>query len=442
MHPGTRALADAARVVARVAHDGASASIELAPAVQAIAYGTLRAYLRLAPAIARVSSRARRSVDPGVHALLVTAAHQVVYSRHAPEGVVDAAVDAARALGAPRAAGFVNAVLRRFVREHAALFAELDRDPAIRYAHPRWFIEALRAAAPESWESVLIANDAHPPMTLRVDLSRGSREAYRAELAAAGHEASAPAWCPSALTLAAPAPVEALPGFADGRVSVQDAAAQLAAMILAPARGARVLDACAAPGGKTGHLLEIAGEADLLAVDRDPGRLALVHDNLARLGRRARLAALDLADTTALANEPPFDRILLDAPCSATGVIRRHPDIKLLRRASDIEPLAASQYRLLRNAFSALAPGGRLVYCTCSVLPGENEAVVARFLAATPAAADLGWPAGVPVPPGAQPRPVGVQVWPGAEAGCDGFYYACLGWRGGRATTRPGQGPT
>jgi 16S rRNA (cytosine967-C5)-methyltransferase len=434
--PGAETLAEAARAVSLVAHEGRTADEALLPAearadraaVRAIALGTLRWYLRLAPVMATLVARPAQDMAPVLRALLVTAAHQIEYSRGAPEVSVHLAVDAARGLGLGRATGFVNAVLRRFVRERAALFAAADQDLEVRSAHPRWLIDELNSDWPGHIEAILAAGNAHPPMALRVDRTRGSAADYVRELAAGGRPARPLDWCPGAVVLEHPTGVAALPGFAEGRVSVQDAGAQLAAPLLDLQPGQRVLDACAAPGGKTGHIAELEpGLADLLAVDIDADRLALVASMLARLGRSARCVQRDFSQPGALAGEAPFDRILLDAPCSSTGVIRRHPDIKLLRRAADIGPLARAQHALLDQAFASLAPGGRLVYSTCSLLPQENERLVLDFLARTPGACSLAWPASVVPPPGAMRLEVGVQLLPGAEADTDGFYYACLG---------------
>jgi 16S rRNA (cytosine967-C5)-methyltransferase len=435
--PGAATLAAAAGVVEAVAHRGRSAdqvfeSIETRAdraAVRAIALGSLRWYLRLTPAIEKLLARPSTRMAPALHALLICAAHQIEYSRTAPEVSAHLAVDAARAVGQRRAAGFVNAVLRRFVTERAALFAAVDRDPAAASAHPGWFVAAVHAAWGDRAAALLAANNVHPPMTLRVDLTRGSVEEYLRELAAAGRVGRALDWAPAAVVLEHPAPVQALPGFSEGRVSVQDSGAQCAARLLAPQPGDRVLDACAAPGGKTGHLLEVQPAlADLLAVDVDGARLRQVEDTLARLGRRrrVRLRRLDLLSPEALANEPQFDRILLDAPCSSTGVIRRHPDIKLLRRRGDLAQFVARQSALLKLLFAHLAPDGLLVYATCSVLPAENEAVVAEFLTSEPRAASEPWPQALPRPPGAIATGHGTQLLPGAEAGTDGFYYALL----------------
>jgi 16S rRNA (cytosine967-C5)-methyltransferase len=358
---------------------------------------------------------------------LVCAAHQVVYSRAAPEVSVHLAVDAARALGDARAAGLVNAVLRRFVRESAAVLERIDRDCAAASAHPEWFVQAVRSAWPANADAVLRANNEHPPMTLRVDLTRGTVAQYLHELAASGRAAQAIEWRPGAVQLERATRVTEIPGFLDGRVSVQDVGAQLAAPLLAPAGARRVLDACAAPGGKTLHLLELAGEGiELVAADVSARRLAQVEQNLSRAGRKARCVVADLSAAPDDELRGPFDRILLDVPCSSTGVIRRHPDIKLLRRASDLGKLASTQLAILERAFGMLGVGGRLLYATCSVLPEENECVVAAFLERQAAARLASWPQDVALPPGAIPRRLGVQLLPGTTAGSDGFYYACL----------------
>jgi 16S rRNA (cytosine967-C5)-methyltransferase len=264
-------------------------------------------------------------------------------------------------------------------------------------------------------------------MVLRVDLSRRGREEYLSELAAVGVVARPVEWAPAAVRLDEPVAVATLPGFREGRVSVQDAGAQLAAPLLAAQSGMRVLDACAAPGGKTGHLLEHTPDlAELVAVDIDAARVARIDENLKRLNRAARLVVADIRQPAVFWDGRPFDRILLDAPCSASGVIRRHPDIKLLRRTDDIPVLAAAQLEILRAAFRMLAVGGRLLYSTCSVLPDENQQVVERFLETEPAARAALFPAGVALAPGALERGTGRQLLPGAAAGTDGFYYACV----------------
>jgi len=432
--PGAPVLASAARAVRAVASLGESADEALAgaergserAAVRAVTLGSLRWYLRLEPAIAGLLARPK-GLDPLVRALLVCAAHQVVYSRNAPERSVHAAVDAVRLLGKGDAAGLVNAVLRRFVSERSTRLASADEDLAVRSAHPRWLVEALLREWPAEAESILGANNAHPPLTLRIDLARISREAYREELIAAGIDSTAVPWIGTALTLDHPRSVAELPGFAQGRVSVQDAGAQLAAPLLELAPGQRVLDACAAPGGKTGLLLEATGGfLELTAVDVDPERVGLIRENLRRLGREARTVVGDLAEPGSFWDGEPFARVLVDAPCSSTGVIRRHPDIKLLRRSTDIPAFAERQLRILRGACSVLAPGGRLLYSTCSVLPQENERLVQRLLEEKPEMRVARMPGGAELAPGGRERAVGTQLLPGAEAGTDGFYYACL----------------
>ena len=413
--------------------DGRSSDVALAPfetaahrsAVRAIALGTLRWYLRLAPAIDMLLSRPK-GVAPKLHALLVASAHQIEYSRNPPQATVHTAVDAARYMKEERATGLVNAVLRRFVSERAKLFGRVDAKPEGRTAHPAWLIKRLEQAWPQpTCAKLLEANNEHPPMVLRLDLSRRTREDYLSELQAAGIAAQPLAWRPTAIRLNEPIALSSVPGFREGLVSIQDAGAQLAAPLLDAQPGMRVLDACAAPGGKTGHLLEhTAGLAELVAVDVDAQRVARIDENLSRLNRTAKLVVADIRQPDAFWEGKPFDRILLDAPCSSTGVIRRHPDIKLLRRTDDIAALAAVQLEILRSAFGLLAVGGRLLYSTCSVLPEENQGVLDRFLAGEPAARPV--PLNAELTPWAQPSGPGVQFLPGAEAGTDGFYYACV----------------
>lgn len=441
--PGASTLAAAVEAVSAVAHSGRSADFALQAAdargdraaVRAIALGTLRWYLRLAPALSSIVDRPAEDIPPLLRSLLVTAAHQIEYSRSAPEVSVHLAVDAARALGLGRATGFVNAVLRRFVRERSELLERADRNLATRVAHPQWLVDRLESVYPDRAGTILAANNEHPPMTLRVTPATTAKE-YLAELAVAGREGFVLDTPPEAIVLTQSIPVAALPGFAEGRISVQDAGAQFAAWLLDAKAGHRVLDACAAPGGKSAHILQRTPGIELLAVDDDASRLSLVASTFERIGTaasRARTRLADLADPKALADERAFDRILVDAPCSATGVIRRHPDIKLLRRPEDGARFAALQRRILANCFSKLAPGGKLVYATCSVLPEENDEVVQAFLAATPAARGLPWPPHLALPEGALRREVGVQLVPApGQASTDGFYYACL-VRGGDA---------
>jgi 16S rRNA (cytosine967-C5)-methyltransferase len=430
-------LAAAAQVVEAVTGRGRSADAAFAvsvgripgspdlSAVRAIALGTLRWYLRLDPALESLVARPE-ALDAPVRALLVVAAHQVEYSRNAPEATVDAAVDATRLLGMKRATGLVNAVLRRFVSERAALLARIDAGLPARTAHPAWLVERISAAWPRQAPDILLANNIHPPMTLRVDLSRVSAEDYLDRLAQRSIGAQRIQWAPAAVVLDRGIAVGELPGFDEGLVSVQDAGAQLAARLLDASPGMRVLDACAAPGGKTGHLLELLGQdAELTALDSDAARVGLIEENLKRLSRSANLRIGDARDPSTFWDGRPFERILVDAPCSSTGVIRRHPDIKLLRRPGDVPAFAATQLAILRAMVDLLSPGGRLLYSTCSVLPEENEQVLAALIASAPALRLVALPAAETVP-GALERPLGVQLLPGAAAGTDGFYYACL----------------
>ena len=393
-------------------------------AVRALALGTVRWYLRLAPAVESLLT-APRGVAAPIRALLAVSAHQIEYSRNVPEQTVHAAVDAARILGSERSTGLVNAVLRRYLAEHERLLERIDAGLAGRTAHPAWLVERIEASWGERAAGILDANNVHPPMTLRVDRSRTTVSNYALKLKEL--ESIEIQWAKDAVVLARPVHVEEIPGFAEGLVSVQDAGAQLAAPLLQLGPGMRVLDACAAPGGKTGQILEWLGEgAELTALDIDEARASRIRENLGRLGRTARVVVADAGEPDSFWDGRPFERILVDAPCSSTGVIRRHPDIKLLRRASDLPTFAAGQLRILAAAARMLAPGGRLLYSTCSVLPEENEDLVQRLLKATPGLAVAKMPRALELAPGALDRPVGIQLLPGAEAGTDGFYYACL----------------
>jgi 16S rRNA (cytosine967-C5)-methyltransferase len=427
-------LADAARALSAVVTDGRSADEALAAAagetraaIRAISLGSLRHFHRLWPALQTLLADGGSACNPELKALLVCAVHQLEHSRNPREATVSQAVDAARLLHQGRAAGLVNAVLRRFLRERDGLLAAVDADPAAAVAHPEWLYKAIASAWPLDLAAILDANNAHPPLTLRVDRTRATIDEYLAALTQAGLIAHAVVAVPTAVTLERAVPVSKLPGFADGRVSVQDAHAQLAALLLDPQSGERVLDACAAPGGKTCALLEHArGELDLTAIDIDPARIELIHANLKRTGRSARLVSADLAAAPGWWDGRPFDRILLDAPCSGTGVIRRHPDIRLLRRESDIAVLAERQRQLLAQCFRMLKPGGRLLYATCSILPQENAEVLAALLSSERDAVAEPLPQRWLPSGSVRPSGAGVQLLPGGEANGDAFYYACL----------------
>ncbi|MFZ5959696.1 16S rRNA (cytosine(967)-C(5))-methyltransferase RsmB [Pseudomonas sp. QL9] len=388
---------------------------------QELAFGTARWQPRLAALASRLLQKPFKAGDRDVEALLLVGLYQLLYTRIPPHAAIGETVGCADKLKKTWAKGLLNAVLRRAQRESEGLLADIDRDPAARLAHPRWLQKALKQAWPEQFEAVCAANNAHPPMTLRVNRRQGTRDAYLAELQTVGFDATACAFSRDGIQLDQPCDVRELPGFAEGRVSVQDEAAQLAADLLELAPGQRVLDACCAPGGKTCHLLEAEpGLASVLGVDLEESRLVRVRENLQRLQLDAQLIAADGRDTAAWWDGKPFQRILLDAPCSATGVIRRHPDIKLTRAAEDIPALAQLQGELLDALWPTLEVGGILLYATCSVMPQENRESIAAFLARTPGARelDLAGPWGLKQDHGRQLLP--------QEGGHDGFYYAKL----------------
>jgi len=393
------------------------------PGTQALSFHALR-WLGSAQALRALL--APKTPAPAVDALLLTALALLWPQAEAPyteHTLVDQAVAAANQR-ARHSAGFVNAVLRRFLRERDALVASALREPLARFNHPAWWVERLRRDWPDAWQAILEADNQHPPMTLRVNARRSDATAYAARLAEGGLAARVVG--PHAVMLAKPCAVTLLPGFDAGDVSVQDAAAQLAAPLLIGAGlpGKRVLDACAAPGGKTAHLLELA-DLDVLALDSDPARLARVHDTLARLGLRAQTAAADAGDPTAWWDGEPFDAILLDAPCSAAGIVRRHPDVRWLRRSSDIATLVTLQARLLDALWPLLKPGGRLLYCTCSVFKAEGQAQIDAFLQRQGDAR----PAPSPASPGhLLPLPDNAPGLPPHEFGAaaDGFFYALM----------------
>jgi len=386
--------------------------------LSALLHDGARWWLRFDAAVDGLLERPLRERDADVRALLVLGLVQLESMRMDAYAAVAASVDAARALRKPGFAGLVNAVLRRWLREREARLAILDQDAATRTAHPRWFIESLARDWPQRIDAILAANNAPAPLWLRVNRRRISRTDFAAQLAAAGVACRAPDDARDALILDASHDVTALPGYADGAFSVQDGAAQLAATLLDARPGQRVLDACAAPGGKSAHILETADVA-LTALDSDMHRLPRLRENLARLGLHADVRAGDAAHPRDWWDGKPFDRILLDAPCSATGIIRRQPDVKLHRRADDIPALAATQARLLDALWPLLERGGRLVYATCSVLADENANQVAAFLQrhadARAVAPPLSWHA----------AGTGMQNLPG-ESGMDGFFYAVL----------------
>jgi 16S rRNA (cytosine967-C5)-methyltransferase len=436
--PGGRAAAAraaSARAVAAV-HQGRSLDASLAevfsmlpPAlageralIQEMAYGALRWHFQLLPLLSGCLDKPIKESDADLQALLIIGFYQLLHMRVAPHAAVKETVEAAAVLKKNWAKGMINAVLRRLLREAESIRARIDADENLALAHPAWLLTRIKTAWPEDWRAIAAANNARPPLTLRVHLGKITRAAYLARLSEAGLAAHAVPEVDSALTLESPVAVESLPGFAAGDVSVQDAAAQLAALLLDVRPGERVLDACAAPGGKAAHLLERAPQASLLALDVDAQRLERVRENFARLGLAGTIAQGDAARPADWWDGRPFDHILLDAPCSATGVIRRHPDIRLHRTAADIKRLAASQARLLDALWPLLAPGGKLLYVTCSILPEENALQMAAFHARQPDA--RAWnPAHAALERHARPAGSGSQILPGC-ADMDGFYYA------------------
>ena len=386
-----------------------------------MAFGTARWQPRLSLLAEKLMDKPFKAGDRDLEALLLIGLYQLFHTRIPAHAAIGETVGCVDKLKKSSAKGLLNAVLRRAQREYDSLLPALEHDPAARLAHPRWLQKALKARWPEHWEAIATANNLHPPLILRVNRRQGSRDAYLAELAAAGIDAVPCAFSADGIRLLQPQDVTALPGFAAGRLSVQDEAAQLAAELLELAPGQRVLDACAAPGGKTCHLLEREPAlAEVVALDADAGRLQRVEQNLARLGLTARTLAADGRAVADWWDGTPFQRILLDAPCSATGVIRRHPDIKLTRQASDIAPLVQLQGELLDALWPTLEVGGILVYATCSVLPEENSSNLAAFLARTPGARELDIPA-----PWGLAQPDARQLLPQPD-GHDGFYYCKL----------------
>ena len=432
---GARLRAAAAQAVDDVVKGGRSLDTALAaaeeyvapddrPLLRLLAYGVLRHHWRLMDQVARLLDRPLRSRDSVVNELLAVGLYQLGDTRIPDHAVVSQTVEAARTLRRPKLAPLVNAVLRRALRDRV-----FDADPSndeAAHDHPRWLLEALQGSWPDDWREIVAANNARAPMWLRVNPAFGSAAEYRERLEEAGIEGQGLDGAPQALRLAEPQPVDVLPGFADGHVSVQDAAAQIAAPWLLTGIEGRVLDACAAPGGKTGHLLELGrGRIELTAVDRDAARLAAVADNLARLRLDATLIAGDASNPREWWDGKPYAAILLDAPCSASGVIRRHPDIKHLRRASDIDELSRLQGALLDALWPLLLPGGRLLYVTCSVLAAENDGVVSGFLERTPDAREDDVLQDYNIRDLMRDKACGHQVLPGT-AGLDGFYYAGL----------------
>jgi 16S rRNA (cytosine967-C5)-methyltransferase len=343
---------------------------------QDFGYGVLRHYGRLDAILNRLVER--RLEDGLVRCLLLTGLYQLEYGKASVYAVVDHAVKTAARMKKPWAKGLVNAVLRNFLRRRETLIAEVVRDEQALYSYPQWWIDKLKRQYPERWSEILEAGNVHPPMTLRVNRRHGSAGDYLRRLEDAG--IAARGLGDAAVMLAQPVPVEKLPGFLDGDVSVQDYGAQFAAHLLDLEDGMRVLDACCAPGGKTGHALETANVA-MTAIDSEESRLDRTRSNLDRLGLSAQLIVGDSGNPDEWWDGQPFDRILADVPCSASGIVRRHVDIKWLRREADLASFTSQQSRILRGLWRTLANGGKLLYVTCSIFLEENQRQIDAFLA-------------------------------------------------------------
>lgn len=388
--------------------------------LQAICFGVCRFYFRLDFFLGKLLKHPLKKKDNDIRALLLIGLYQLAEMRIPDYAAVSDTVDAVKILKKIWAKNLVNAVLREYLRRAQELAETQKTYLPAEYLHPIWLIEKIKKIYPDEWMNILNENNQHPPFTLRVNLARTTRETYLKKLAAENISAYIIPEIKSGIVLETPHPVEALPGFAEGDVSVQDAGAQFAAELLEVKRGFNVLDACAAPGGKTTHILEVAQHINLLAIDQDRKRLARVQENLQRLKFSAKCITADAANIASWWDGKEFDRILLDAPCSASGVIRRHPDIKLLRQPKDIEGLAKEQLRLLTALWPLLRKGGMLVYVTCSIFPEENNEVIQKFLSLHENAKEEKinglW---------GQACDVGRQILPGMHL-MDGFYYACL----------------
>lgn len=388
-----------------------------------LCYGTLRYYFRLSAWLNKLVDKPLKKKEQVVHSLILVGLYQLFYTRIPAHAAIGETVQVTRSMGKAWARGLVNGVLRNAQRnsDELACLDEQDSehfDEICATAHPAWLIGKLKKGWPEHWQEILKANNRQPPMTLRVNEKHLSRDRYLKKLLDHCIQASPSTTAPQAITLAKPVPVDQLPGFSEGWVSVQDESAQLAGVLINAKPGERILDACCAPGGKTCHLLELNDDIKLDALDVDKKRLARVQENLDRIGLSARLMHGDGTQAEQWWDQQLYDHILLDAPCSATGVIRRHPDIKLLRQPEDIDALARLQQRIFNTMWTLLKPGGTILYATCSVMPAENSKQVEAFLSSHPDAClqtieghwghDTGF---------------GRQIFPGSG---DGFFYSLI----------------
>ena len=384
-----------------------------------LCYGTVRWHPRLMFFYYQLLEKPLKTKDHDLQSLILVGLYQLLFTRVPPHAVISETVAATSALDKKWARGLVNGVLRNFQRQQESLLEQVKENPIASSAHPRWFLKAIQKAWPEQWQQIIDANNQRPPMTLRVNQQKTTVAEYQQQLRAEGIESASCQFSGHGITLSSPCDPLTLPGFGQGFVSVQDEAPQLSADLLELKPGEHILDACAAPGGKTCHLLETEPTIKLHAVEKEAERSKRIVENLSRLQLKAKVSIADVGDRSSWWDGQPFDRILLDAPCSATGVIRRNPDIKLLRTREDIVKLSQLQLQLLQAVWPTLKPGGTLLYATCSVLPQENEAVIAQFSETSrfiikPIVADWGIQ-----------QKYGRQLLP-TTGQHDGFYYALL----------------
>lgn len=389
--------------------------------LQALVYGVLRFYPRLCFICDQLLQKPIKTKEIDLYYLAVIGLYQLMFMSIAPHAIISETVEAARVLNKPWATGLINAILRNFQRQSQTLLSTIHSNEIAHYAHPKWLLETIKSAWPTEWQAILTANNESPPLSLRVNQQKITRDDYLKTLETEGFPADTILETPAGITLKTAVDITKLPGFNDGLFSVQDGAAQFAAQLLTLKPNLRVLDACAAPGGKTTHILEKEPNLQtLVAIDIAPARTTLIQENLSRLHLSATVITADTNKPNIWWDGQLFDRILLDAPCSATGVIRRHPDIKYLRQPNDMVKLALQQKQLLQTLWPLLAPNGLLLYATCSLLPTENSDVINVFLTQEPSAKIV--PISLPI---GLAQTAGHQILPG-QGNLDGFYYALL----------------
>ncbi len=390
---------------------------------QNLVLGTLRWQDRLEAIRAHLLNKPMKAKDEDVNQLILLGLYQILYMDTPEHAAVSETVSVTKSLKKPWAKALINGVLRRFLREKDEICAEVDLKPAYRYSHPQWIVKQMRKAYPDNWQAILEANNEQAPLTLRVNRMQQSREALLQKLQQAEVEASAHPNTPQAIVLSKSTDISQLPSYEEGGFSVQDPAAQQAALILQPQAGESILDACAAPGGKTSHLLEMSNnQAKVFALEKEPERLDRLAENLYRLDLQADYTVGDASQPDTWWNGEQYDKILLDAPCSATGIIRRHPDIKWHRTLEDIEQLVETQNSILQALWPLLKPGGQMLYATCSVLPQENTLQMQHFIESEATAKvkpiEAEWGMTFSETPGR-------QILPGTN-GMDGFFYCLL----------------